>query len=329
MTEPEATDETTYLSNAPDEIEAQFRDENAMDIEPLDDSESQSQDFEWVEESEYIILDFGGAGMVGKDMIDHAKAGYSLVGMHTPSPYFRAGGRIFRGFYDENAFTEDMLFDMTARKLPTTEGDAEKTGEELEEDDIEEVYSEGLDLVGIVTKRVIFEPVDLLPRLENEPILAEGQDPDEPQIFNPTPDDDDDEEERGEREHGLVSIKRAAMYAAGVKKVSSVAAKPSTARGAKQASQKGKATSSKLSLLQSTAPDAVAQKIAATRPRKKAIEATGSSSSATDTMETSLSISVLESLPDRILDTQTMGEPVTSSSRSKNAQTPDNDMDLS
>jgi len=79
MTEPEAIGETTYLSNAPDEIEAQFRDEDAMDMEPLEDSESLSQDFEWVEESEYIILDFGGAGTVGKDMIDHAKAGYSLV----------------------------------------------------------------------------------------------------------------------------------------------------------------------------------------------------------------------------------------------------------
>lgn len=79
MTEPEANGETTYLSNAPDEIEAQFRDEDAMDMEPSEDPESQSQDFEWVEESEYIILDFGGAGMVGRDMIDHAKAGYSLV----------------------------------------------------------------------------------------------------------------------------------------------------------------------------------------------------------------------------------------------------------
>ena len=33
--------------------------------------------------------------------------------MDTPTPYFQAGVHTFKGFYDENAITEDLLFDMT------------------------------------------------------------------------------------------------------------------------------------------------------------------------------------------------------------------------
>jgi hypothetical protein len=36
--------------------------------------------------------------------------------MDTPNPYFRSGGRILKGFYDENAITEDIMFDMTGKQ---------------------------------------------------------------------------------------------------------------------------------------------------------------------------------------------------------------------
>ena len=88
-------DDDAFLNNAPNEIEAQFQDfrpsskngplhsrvivdPSAMDTS-LDDDEQQDEDYEWVEESEYIILDFGGAGQIGKDMAAQARQGYSLI----------------------------------------------------------------------------------------------------------------------------------------------------------------------------------------------------------------------------------------------------------
>jgi hypothetical protein len=88
-------DDDAFLDNTPDEIEAQFQDfrssgkngtlhsrvivnSSAMDTS-IDDDEQQDEDYEWVEESEYIILDFGGAGQIGKDMAAQARQGYSLI----------------------------------------------------------------------------------------------------------------------------------------------------------------------------------------------------------------------------------------------------------
>ncbi|KAG0050071.1 hypothetical protein BGZ83_005156 [Gryganskiella cystojenkinii] len=253
--DPEEVQNVTYLDNASNEIEAQFQyhtgtgdndQDHAMDTTPLEGQHRQrqqqeqqlpEQDYEWVEESEYIILDFGASGNVGKDMASLLKHGYSLIGMDTPNPYFRAGGRILRGLFDESAFTEDLLFDMTARKQPTepTQGDQEG-GEangnvdigangngtvDIEEEDVEE-NMEALELVGIVTKRVVFENVDLVPRLESESINARHQGEDDGDVLV-VGDVASSQRSAGdaefEREHGMVSISRAARYAAGASKL--------------------------------------------------------------------------------------------------------------
>lgn len=232
----------------------------------------------------------------------------------------------------------------------------------MDEDDIEEDIAEGLDPVAIVTKRIVFEQVDLLPRLENEPILAE--DPDEPQIFNNSHrartqvsaiDEGDEEvleeeEEEEEREHGLISIHRAAQYAAGVKRVPLIVTKnPSKPRAPRKSTQEksreaaaaAEGTSpipstGKLSVLQSTAPEAVAKKVAATRIRKKNVAHTisaeagdavgsSSSSSAAALPPTSVSITTLPRLEDRIMKTISAAEAATSSSSGGSSSNNDND----
>ncbi|KAG0250618.1 hypothetical protein BG011_008202 [Mortierella polycephala] len=172
-TKPAANSQSSYISNASIQIDAQFQD---LVREPKESSAASStvsagkkssqvstseigddsQDWEWVEESEYIVLDFGGATFDANDMANMTSKGYSLVGMDTPTPYFQAGVHTFKGFYDENAITEDLLFDMTAR-------------EEAEEglDDSDDEAAESLDLIAIVTKRVIFEPIELFPKTSN------------------------------------------------------------------------------------------------------------------------------------------------------------------
>ncbi|KAF9172669.1 hypothetical protein BGX21_007871 [Mortierella sp. AD011] len=112
-----------------------------------------NQDWEWVEETEYIILDFGGANADAKDMEKMTCSGYSLIGLDTPSPYFKAGAHAYKGFWDENAITEDLVFEMKAR---------EETEEGMDDSD-DENNPDSLDLTAIVTKRVIFEPVELVP----------------------------------------------------------------------------------------------------------------------------------------------------------------------
>lgn len=104
----------------------------------------------------------------------------------------------FKGFYDENAITEDMLFDMKgAAIIKDYKGDAfflwmmaynltciargegipsllstlaREAREEQEEgiEESEDEDSEALDLLGIVTKRIMFEVVDLIPNAEAE-----------------------------------------------------------------------------------------------------------------------------------------------------------------
>ncbi|KAF9290670.1 hypothetical protein BGZ68_006385 [Mortierella alpina] len=124
--------------------------------------EEDNQDWEWVEETEYIILDFGGTMHDSKDMEQLTSTGYSLVGLDTPTPYFSARGRTFKGFYDENAFTEDLLFDMKAY-------DNIKEGLDDGDDEI----MDGLDLITIATKRIVFEQVELvhLERSREEPTI--------------------------------------------------------------------------------------------------------------------------------------------------------------
>ncbi|KAI1321189.1 hypothetical protein EDD11_007755 [Mortierella claussenii] len=128
-----------------------------------------NQDWEWVEESEYIILDFGGSNIDAKDMERMTRAGYILVGLDTPTPYFQAGAHTYKGFFDENAITEDLLFEMKAHEEP----------EEGMNDSDDEGITESLDLIDIVTKRIVFEPVELLPLDTSEfseaPWLAESE----------------------------------------------------------------------------------------------------------------------------------------------------------
>ncbi|KAF9968033.1 hypothetical protein BGZ70_007045 [Mortierella alpina] len=169
--------QSSLINNATSEIEAEFQDlagstegsrphtaksaspSASGSARPGNDSAQHSddgivpddqdnQDWEWVEETEYIILDFGGTMHDSKDMEQLTSAGYSLVGLETPTPYFSARGRTFKGFYDENAFTEDLLFDMKAY-------DNIKEGLDDGDDEI----MDGLDLITIATKRI--DPVIL------------------------------------------------------------------------------------------------------------------------------------------------------------------------
>ncbi|KAF9437854.1 hypothetical protein BGZ76_010870 [Entomortierella beljakovae] len=164
---------TSLNTNASSLIEAEFRDveddNNSSSLsnkkgkqKQIDSNEDivqeEGQDWEWVEETEYIVLDFGGSNIDAKDMEEMATDGYSLIGLDTPTPYFKAGIHTFKGFFEENAITEDLIFEMKAR-------------EEIEEtmdDSDEENNPDSLDLVSIVTKRVLFEPVELFPKTQFE-----------------------------------------------------------------------------------------------------------------------------------------------------------------
>ncbi|KAF9364069.1 hypothetical protein BGX34_002618 [Mortierella sp. NVP85] len=123
-------------------------------------SDDENQEWEWVEETEYVILDFGGVNLDARDMEKLTENGYNLVGLDTPTPYFKAGIMTFKGFYDENAITEDLLFDMKAREA------REEQEEGIEES--EDENAEALDLHSTVTKRIMFEVVDLIPNAEAE-----------------------------------------------------------------------------------------------------------------------------------------------------------------
>ncbi|KAF9963696.1 hypothetical protein BGZ65_000711 [Modicella reniformis] len=123
-------------------------------IESESESEDEGQDWEWVEETEYIILDFGGVNLDARDMEKLTSNGCHFAGLDTPTPYFKAGLLTFKGFFDENAITEDMLFDMKEREA--------REEQEEEIDESEDENADALDLLGIVTKRIIFESVDLV-----------------------------------------------------------------------------------------------------------------------------------------------------------------------
>ncbi|KAG0342558.1 hypothetical protein BG000_003557 [Podila horticola] len=105
-------------------------------------------EWEWVEETEYVVLDFGATKFTA-DLI--AGQNFSLVNLDSPSPFFRSGAHVFKGFYDENAITEDIIFDMKAYN------------DDDEADDSDDESPGTLDLVAIATKRLIFEQVEVLP----------------------------------------------------------------------------------------------------------------------------------------------------------------------
>ncbi|KAG0286531.1 hypothetical protein BGZ96_009370 [Linnemannia gamsii] len=116
-----------------------------------DPQQQDSQDWEWVEDTEYIVLDFGGSNLDASDMDQLTTNGYSLIGLETGSPYFRCGARTFKGCIEENAFTEDLIFNMKVRE------DIEEGVEDNEEDNMD-----ALELLAITTKHVIFDPVELV-----------------------------------------------------------------------------------------------------------------------------------------------------------------------
>ncbi|KAF9550873.1 hypothetical protein EC957_011420 [Mortierella hygrophila] len=124
-----------------------------------DAQQQDSQDWEWVEETEYIVLDFGGSNLDASDMEHLTIKGYSLVGMETGSPYFKCGAHTFKGCLEENAFTEDLIFNMKVR-------------EDVEEgmEDNEENNTDALELLAITTKHVIFDPVELVRNELMEPV---------------------------------------------------------------------------------------------------------------------------------------------------------------
>ncbi|KAF9107051.1 hypothetical protein BGX29_007557 [Mortierella sp. GBA35] len=160
-----------------------------MEVQEQTDTQPQdSQDWEWVEETEYIVLDFGGSNLDATDMEQLISNGYSLVGLDTPTPYFKCGGYVFKGIFDENAFTEDLIFNMKARE----------DGEEAMEDDDEE-YTDALDLTTITTKRVIFDPVELV--RNNRPV----QDPDFPETEWEKRDDDEEEDQQEDDEVSITT----------------------------------------------------------------------------------------------------------------------------
>ncbi|KAF8945475.1 hypothetical protein BGZ47_002539 [Haplosporangium gracile] len=121
-----------------------------------DAQQKDSQDWEWVEETEYIVLDFGGSNLDASDMEQLTTKGYSLIGLETGSPYFKCGAHTFKGCFEESAFTEDLIFNMKVRE------DVEEGMEDNEEDN-----TDALDLLTITTKHVIFDPVELV---RNEPM---------------------------------------------------------------------------------------------------------------------------------------------------------------
>ncbi|KAG0321017.1 hypothetical protein BGZ99_004165 [Dissophora globulifera] len=163
--ELESNTQSSFIDTAPSEIDAQFEDLRSGDLSTAASStnnlnvmeEDDGQDWEWVEETEYFVLDFGGGGFDAEDMQKMCSSGYSLVGLDTPTPYFKAGAHTFKGFYDENAATEDMIFNMREHREHDEDGD--------ESDD--ENNSDALELIAIVTKRVVFEAVDILAIQEN------------------------------------------------------------------------------------------------------------------------------------------------------------------
>ncbi|KAF9303564.1 hypothetical protein BGZ74_003496 [Mortierella antarctica] len=120
---------------------------------------SNEDEWEWVEETEYVVLDFGATKFTA-DLI--AGQNFSLVNLDSPSPFFRSGAHVFKGFYDENAITEDIIFDMKGL-LPGTLLEVTAYNDDDEVNDSDDESPGTLDLVAIATKRLIFEQVEVLP----------------------------------------------------------------------------------------------------------------------------------------------------------------------
>ncbi|KAG0348710.1 hypothetical protein BG004_004424 [Podila humilis] len=125
---------------------------------PTDEDE-----WEWVEETQFVVLDFGATKFTVESI---AGQNFSVANLDSTSPFFRSGPHVFKGFYDENAITEDIIFDMKAYNAEPEEG--------VEDSDDESPGT--LDLVSIVTKRVIFEPVELLPAPEQASVSQSEND---------------------------------------------------------------------------------------------------------------------------------------------------------
>ncbi|KAF9323884.1 hypothetical protein BGZ91_003289 [Linnemannia elongata] len=169
----------------------------------VDAQQQDSQDWEWVEETEYIVLDFGGSNLDASDMEQLTIKGYSLVGLETGSPYFKCGAHTFKGCFEENAFTEDLIFNMKVRE------DLEENMEDNEEDN-----TDALELLAITTKHVIFDPVELVRNERMAPV-----DIDVP-VENNQPQQLDETDSQAMARGSSQSIWKAARQAAGMSTVS-------------------------------------------------------------------------------------------------------------
>ena len=74
----------SFINTAPSEIDAQFQDLMRTSSRRGSkgdgaEEEDDSQDWEWVEETDYFIMDFGGTALDGEDMEKICSSGYSLV----------------------------------------------------------------------------------------------------------------------------------------------------------------------------------------------------------------------------------------------------------
>ncbi|KAG0223777.1 hypothetical protein BGW41_005367 [Actinomortierella wolfii] len=146
-----------------------------------------AEEYEWVETTEHIILEFGSRTNPADSWLNHADEGIQLVGLDSDEVFFKAGNTVFRGFYEDNAICEDLVFtirgdiptaqeeeepredgpfaqDSPARAMTGEEGDdieAPRDNRAVMEDYDEEPIDATMDFVGLVTKKIIFEKVVL------------------------------------------------------------------------------------------------------------------------------------------------------------------------
>ncbi|KAG0269757.1 hypothetical protein DFQ27_002173 [Actinomortierella ambigua] len=138
--------------------------------------------YEWVETTEHIILEFGSRNTPSSSWLNNIDQGIQLVGLDGDEVFFRAGGTVYQGFYEDNALSEDLVFTIQG-DIPTAQEDEEdgpfaqqsstrrlagEDEEDLEalqdetgsvEDYDEEPIDATMELVGVVTKKIFFEKV--------------------------------------------------------------------------------------------------------------------------------------------------------------------------
>ncbi|KAF9975651.1 hypothetical protein BGZ73_000607 [Actinomortierella ambigua] len=139
-------------------------------------------DYEWVETTEHIILEFGSRVNPTDTWLNNIDKGIQLVGLDGDEVFFRAGSTVYQGFYEDNALSEDLVFTIQG-DIPTNpeEGDdgtyaqdssarplAGEDDEDLEasqedagsvKDYDEEPIDATMELIGVVTKKIFFEKV--------------------------------------------------------------------------------------------------------------------------------------------------------------------------